>query len=151
MTAFCCHKPAPHALEAAAAKEEREGPYGHALHCAPLHTPSSVRLRHEANDCTFNDDFSGALRRYNDLLEAEPWFSQGYVHRAITLLQRGWRGDALCALRDAETSIALSPTWAKAYETRVRCLKDLGQVRPRRCYSLCVSAACFKLTAQSMG
>ena len=128
MTAFCGHKPAAHALAAAATKEDREGPFRHALHSTPLHTPSSMRLRRRANDCVFNDDWTGALNLYNELLQVEPWLPQGYVHRAIILLRRGWRGDALCALRDADTCVALCPNWAMAYETRVRCLKDLGQV-----------------------
>ena len=76
----------------------------------------------------FNSAWHAALAQYDKLLAAEPWLATGHVYRAIILLKRGWRGDARAALQDADTSIALSPSWSKAYETRVRCLKDLGQV-----------------------
>jgi hypothetical protein len=82
--------------------------------------------------CVFDSKWHEALDLYNQLLERAPWFSQGYAARAICLLNRGWRGDAWAALRDADTCTALSPEWPKAYETRVRCLRRLGQVRQQR-------------------
>lgn len=123
-------KPHVHALEAAAAKDDREGPCARPWHTTQLHATASIALRHQANHCVFSNDWHGALELYDRLLAAEPWLPQGYVYRAIILLNRGWRGDALCALRDADTCIALSPNWPKAYETRIRCLKDLDQVGP---------------------
>jgi hypothetical protein len=131
--AYSCCRPNLAALEAAAAKDEREGPLGVPWHLNTLHAPASVALRRSANEHIFNSAWHAALAQYDKLLAAEPWLAQGYAYRAIILLKRGWRGDALAALRDADTCVAFSPGWPKAYETRVRCLKDLGQVRaPRR-------------------
>jgi hypothetical protein len=127
---YHCFKPHLHALEAAAAKDDREGPFARPWHTVQLQAVSSIALRHEANDCVLNSNWDGAVELYDKLLAAEPWLPQGYIYRAIILLNRGWRGDALCALRDADTCVALSPNWPKAYETRIRCLKDLDQVGP---------------------
>jgi hypothetical protein len=74
------------------------------------------------------DRWDEALKLYSQLILRVPWLAHSWAARAIVLLHRGWRGDAVWALRDADTCVALSPRWHKAYETRVRCLKVLGQV-----------------------
>jgi tetratricopeptide (TPR) repeat protein len=128
--AYSCVRPHAQALEAAAAKDDRDGPFAQPWNNTALASEASLALRRRANEHVFNSGWNAALELYDKLLAAEPWLAQGYVYRAIILLKRGWRGDALAALRDADTCVALSPRWPKAYETRVRCLKELGQVRP---------------------
>lgn len=125
---YSCCRPHARALEAMAAKDETDGPYACAWHDVPLLSAASRALRSGMNEHLLNSQWHQALTVCNELLRREPWFAPTYVHRAIILLKRGWRGDAAAALRDADTCIALSPGWPKAYETRVRCLKELGQV-----------------------
>ena len=129
VTLNCCRPHGP-ALAAAAAKDDAEGPQHQPWQATALTDSTSLALRREANEHVFNSGWHAALDLYGRLLEREPWYAPGYVYRAILLLKRGWRGDATAALRDADTCVALSPTWPKAFETRVRCLKDLHQARP---------------------
>lgn len=44
-----------------------------------------------------------AVQHYSLAIRLAPWAPVLYTNRALALLQRGWGGDALCALRDAET------------------------------------------------
>lgn len=44
-----------------------------------------------------------AVQHYSAAIRLAPWAPVLYTNRALALLQRGWGGDALCALRDAET------------------------------------------------
>jgi hypothetical protein len=43
------------------------------------------------------------VKRYSEAIRLAPWAPVLYTNRALALLQRGWEGDALCALRDTET------------------------------------------------
>lgn len=124
---FCSTRPCLRALEAAA----RQNDAGYDAHQQdpPLDT-ESAEMRRAANEAVMEDRWDDALALYGRLLERVPWLAQTWAARAIVLLRRGWKGDALCALRDADTCAALSPHWPKAYETRIRCLRSLGQVRP---------------------
>lgn len=153
---FHCYRPSGRALAAAAAKDDRDGPQQQPWQAAALTDAGSLALRREANEHVFNSGWHAALDLYGRLLEREPWYAPGYVYRAILLLKRGWRGDATAALRDADTCVALSPNWPKALETRVRCLKDLHQVRHKRhavprhlCCS--ASAACPSMSRDLRG
>jgi hypothetical protein len=125
---YSCCKPHMRALEAAARKDDADGPYACAWHCVPLRCATSRNLRSLANQHLLNSKWHSALLVCDELLKREPWFVKMYMYRAIILLKRAWRGDAAVALRDADTCVALSPEWPKAYELRVRCLKELGQV-----------------------
>lgn len=122
---FCSTQPCLSALESAA----RHNDAGYEAHQQdPPLDAESAEMRRAANEAVMEDRWDDALALYGRLLKRVPWLAQTWAARAIVLLRRGWKGDALCALRDADTCAALSPHWPKAYETRIRCLRSLGQV-----------------------
>lgn len=123
--AFCSTRPCASALESAA----RHNDAGYELAQPDVVLDAeSAEMQRAANQAVMEDRWDDALALYHRLQRRVPWLAQTWAARAIVLLRRGWKGDALWALRDADTCAALSPHWPKAYETRIRCLRSLGQV-----------------------
>eukprot|EP00892_Ulva_mutabilis_P012900 jgi/Ulvmu1/9983/UM059_0032.1 len=122
---YCSTRPRLDALEAAAC--HNDAGYSTTGQDPPLDA-EAAEMRRAANEAVMEDRWDDALVLYGQLLGRVPWLAQTWAARAIVLLRRGWKGDALFALRDADTCAALSPNWPKAYETRIRCLRSLGQI-----------------------
>ncbi|EFN53955.1 hypothetical protein CHLNCDRAFT_136223 [Chlorella variabilis] len=70
-----------------------------------------------------------AVRQYSEAIRLAPWAPVLYTNRALALLQRGWEGDALCALQDAETAVCLDPAFAKAHYRRLQALRAAGMLQ----------------------
>ena len=65
--------------------------------CLPTASPTCVLY------CLPRLQYYEAVKRYSEAIRLAPWAPVLYTNRALALLQRGWEGDALCALRDTET------------------------------------------------
>lgn len=64
---------------------------------------AAERAKADGNLALFSKQLYEAVRQYSAAIRLAPWAPVLYTNRALALLQRGWGGDAVCALRDAET------------------------------------------------
>ncbi|KAL4428996.1 hypothetical protein ABPG77_006035 [Micractinium sp. CCAP 211/92] len=90
---------------------------------------AAERAKADGNLHLFSKKFYEAERRYSEAIRLAPWAPVLYTNRALALLQRGWEGDALCALRDAETAVCLEPGGMKAHYRRAQALRAAGMLQ----------------------
>lgn len=64
---------------------------------------AAERAKADGNLALFSKQLYEAVQHYSAAIRLAPWAPVLYTNRALALLQRGWGGDAVCALRDAET------------------------------------------------
>lgn len=90
---------------------------------------AAERAKADGNLALFSKQLYEAVQHYSAAIRLAPWAPSLYTNRALALLQRGWGGDAMCALRDAETAVCLDPSNPKAHYRRLQALRAAGMLQ----------------------
>ncbi|PRW39165.1 WD and tetratricopeptide repeats 1-like [Chlorella sorokiniana] len=90
---------------------------------------AAERAKADGNLALFSKQLYEAVQHYSTAIRLAPWAPSLYTNRALALLQRGWGGDAMCALKDAETAVCLDPSNSKAHYRRLQALRAAGMLQ----------------------
>lgn len=89
-------------------------------------TPKSENLKKQADEYFSKDEFSQAIRLYNEAIKLSPFSPSLYSNRAAALMKRTWNGDMYSGLKDCIKALTLDKTQRKVHYQMARILFNLG-------------------------